>query len=75
MTADPRVQLSAKMLVCSYTVRDLLNKIHVLEEDTKMPLSDKLVEIRKIRSEIEKVGTEIDGIKRSLRLLETYSVN
>ena len=75
MTVDLRVQLSAKMLVCSYTVSDLLNKIRMLEEDTKMPLPDKLVEIKKIRNEIEKVGTEIDGIKRSLRLLEMYNIN
>lgn len=75
MSNDPRTLLSTKMLVCSFTVRDLLNKIHELENDTETPMETKISEIKKIRIEISKVGTEIDSIKKELTLLETYNVN
>jgi type I restriction-modification system DNA methylase subunit len=68
-------QLAAKMLVCSYVVRGLLDKIRTLEGATEVPLAEKLSEIKKIKDEITKVGTEIDSIKKEITLLKSYSVN
>ena len=70
-----RVQLSTNMLICSYTVKKLLLKIAELEQDTDAPLEAKLSEIKKIKDEITKVGTEIDSIKKEITLLNTYNVN
>ncbi len=70
-----RVQLSTNMLICSYTVKKLLLKIAELEQDTEAPLEAKLSEIKKIKDEITKVGTEIDSIKKEITLLNDYSVN
>jgi hypothetical protein len=75
MTFDRNAQLAAKMLVCSYTVRDLLDKIRTLEADTQVPLEEKFFQIKKIREEISKVGMEIDNIKREVTLLKSYNVN
>lgn len=70
-----RVQLSTNMLICSHTVKKLLLKIAELEQDTEAPLEAKLSEIKKIKDEITKVGTEIDSIKKEITLLNTYNVN
>lgn len=75
MNDQRRVQLSTNMLICSYTVKKLLLKIAELEQDTEAPLEAKLSEIKKIKDEITKVGTEIDSIKKEITLLNTYNVN
>ena len=68
-------QLSAKMLICNYIVRDLLNKISEIEEDTEATITEKISKMKKIRDEITKVGTEIDNLKKEINLLNTYRVN
>lgn len=70
-----RDQLAAKMLVCSYVVRGLLDKIRTLEGATDVPLEEKLSRIKKIRDEMTKVSTEIDSIKKEITLLKSYNVN
>lgn len=76
MTYDARRDgLAAKMLVASFTVRDLLAKISVLEKTTELSLNEKLEQIKIIKEEITKVGVEIDSIKREITLLNAYSVN
>jgi len=70
-----RALLSANMLACSYTVKNLLTKIYALEADTQAPLEEKLSEIKKIKDEITKVGTEIDSIKKEITLLNDHRVN
>lgn len=75
MTDIRRDQLAAKMLVCSYIVRGLLDKIRTLEADTQVPPEEKFSEIKKIKEEMTKVGTEIDSIKKEITLLKSYSVN
>ena len=67
--------LAAKMLVASFTVRDLLAKIAVLETTTELSLNEKLEQIKIIKDEITKVGVEIDSIKKEFTLLNAYSVN
>ncbi len=70
-----RALLSANMLACSYTVKNLLAKIYALEADTQTPAEEKIPEIKKIKDEITKVGTEIDSIKKEITLLNDFSVN
>lgn len=40
-----------------------------------MPSNEKLTEIKKIKEEITKVGTEIDSIKQEITLLSAYNIN
>lgn len=75
MTDTRRDQLATKMLVCSYIVRGLLDKIRTLETATEVSLEEKFSQIKKIKEEITKVGTEIDSIKKEITLLKSYSVN
>ena len=75
MSENRRVQLSANMMVCSYTVKTLLSKIAALELDTKLPVEEKFSQIKKIKEEITKVGTEIDSIKNEIILLNSYNLN
>ncbi len=75
MNSYRRALLSANMLACNYTVKNLLSKIYALEADTQTTSEEKLSEIKKIKDEITKVSTEIDSIKKEITLLNDYSVN
>lgn len=75
MNESRRAQLSANMLACSYIVKKLLMRIAEVESDTETPLEDKVSQIKKIKDEITKVGTEIDSIKKEITLLNAYNVN
>lgn len=70
-----RTALNARLLVATHTVRSLLDQIKEIETDTISSPIDKLSKIKKIRDEINKVGMEIDSIKREITLLNKYSVN
>jgi hypothetical protein len=70
-----RDQLAAKMLVASYTARNLLERIGALEADKELTTEEKFTQIKIIREEISKVGTEIDSIKKEITLLNAYTVN
>ena len=75
MTVNRRAQLITNMIVCNFTVKDLLAKIYALEADTESSVDDKFWQIKKIREEISKVGVEIDSIKKEITLLNTYATN
>jgi len=75
MNASRRVQLSASMLACNYIVKKLLMRIAEVESDTETSLDDKVSQIKNIKDEITKVGTEIDSIKKEITLLNAYNVN
>jgi translation initiation factor 2B subunit (eIF-2B alpha/beta/delta family) len=70
-----RAQLSANMMVCNYTVRNLLSKIAVLEASVQVSAEEKFSAIKNIKDEITKVGTEIDSIKKEITLLNSYNLN
>lgn len=75
MNDSRRISLSAKLLVCTHTVRSLITQIKEIEVDAKASVNEKLSKIKMIREEINKVGTEIDKLKKEIILLNTYSVN
>lgn len=68
-------QLAAKMMTCSWTLRELLTRIGELENDKELSMNEKVVQIKIIKDEITKVGTEIASIKKEITLLNAYSVN
>ncbi len=70
-----RTSLHAQLVVATYTVRSLLQQIKEIEARGQMSDNETLLQIKKIREEIEKVGTEIDTIKREITLLNTYHLN
>ena len=68
-------QLAVKMLTCSWTVRELITQIAALENNTELSMNEKIAQIKIIKDEITKVGTEIASIKKEITLLNAYSVN
>lgn len=67
--------ITAKFLVATHTLKELLGKIDEIEKDPKLTVSEKRSEIKKIREEIAKVGTEIDTLKNDITLLNIHRVN
>ena len=70
-----RTTLQARLLVATHTVRALLDQIKEIEGNVQASDNEKLSQIKKIRDEIAKVGTEIDSIKKEFMLLNSYSLN
>lgn len=71
----PRVILETRLVVAKETVRSLLFRIQEIEGSVQLGDNEKLSEIKKIKEEMIKVGTEIDNIKKEITLLNTYHVN
>lgn len=69
------LDLQAHLLEALDIVKDLLRQIKEIEANTQMPAIEKLSEIKKIRAELNKVGTEIDNIKKEIKLLSTHLLN
>ena len=67
--------LQLHLLEALDTVNNLLRQIKEIEANSQMPAIEKLSEIKKIRAELNKVGTEIDNIKKEIKLLSTNLLN
>ena len=67
--------LQLHLLEALDTVNNLLRQIKEIEANVQMPAIEKLSEIKKIRGELNKVGTEIDNIKKEIKLLSTNLLN
>jgi hypothetical protein len=75
---DPNIrktQLTIKMKVCLHVLKTLLQQIKTIEADKQAPINDRLLQIKKIQEELSKVGTEIDTIKKEIKLIQTYNLN
>jgi len=75
MSNFKKANISAKMVVYNYTLKDLLRQIQEIEDDKFGDLNEKLSKIKKIKEEITKVGTEIDNAKKELTLVSSYKMN
>jgi len=75
MNGDRRRDLATKFLVCTHTLKNLLGRINSLEADPTLTVADKHEKIKIIRTELTKVGTEIDNIKKEIKLLSDYRMN
>lgn len=67
--------LTTKMLTCKHTLQNLLKKIDGITDNIAMSIQEKTAQIKIIREEITKVGTEIDNIKKEITLLKSYNIN
>ena len=67
--------LDTKMLMAVQTIKDLLNEISKIENDTQAPVIEKLSKIKNIKEEISKVSCQIDNIKKECMLLNIHNVN
>jgi hypothetical protein len=67
--------LGVRLTVATQSMKILLKDLDRLDGDTKSPPNQRLEEIKKIRAELSKVGTEIDSIKEEITLLKQYRVN
>jgi hypothetical protein len=72
---DRKENLTNRMVIASHLVKSLLSQIKEIETNEKTSANEKLSQIKKIREEISKVGTEIDSVKKEINLLTTYNVN
>lgn len=75
MSKQRQIDLITKMFMCQYAVQNLLTEISALEVDAQVPATEKLSQIKNIRTKLTKVSTEIDSLKRELTLLNTRNVN
>jgi len=67
--------LGTKLSVAYQSIKELMAELKRIEMDTKTPAIERLSQIKKIREELNKVGDEIDSIKREITLLNAYRVN
>jgi hypothetical protein len=67
--------LKMRLEECMQSLKDYIAKIEAVEKDTETPENERLLQIKKIRAEIDKVGTEIDSIKKEIMILNKYSLN
>lgn len=69
------VVLGTKLSVAYQTIKELMRQLQQIEVNTQIPANQRLEEIKKIKAELDKVGEEIDSIKREIKLLDQYRVN
>ena len=67
--------LKSRLEECSKILKEYLSQLDAIEKDINTPESQRITQIKKIRDEITKVGTEIDSIKKEIMLLKDYSIN
>ena len=68
-------QLETKLVIAKQTILALLKQLRGIESDTKTPAETKLLQIKKIKEELETIGTEVDNIKNEITLITDYRVN
>lgn len=67
--------LRVNLAVCKETIKDYLVRLDAIEKDNQTSAEERLLQIKKIREEINKVGEEIDFLKKEIMLINDYSVN
>jgi len=73
LTIKPWLKL--RLEECMRLLKDHIARIEAVEKDSETSTDDRLVQIKKIRAEIDKVGMEIDNIKKEIMILNKYSLN
>lgn len=71
----PRLALEIRLVTAKETARSLLFRIQEIEKSDNATIIEKISEIKMIKEEISKVGTEIDSIKKEITLLNNYHLN
>jgi len=68
-------KINEKLSEYKHQLLSLLEHIKTLEANSQLDVNIKLLKIKKIRDEINKVGQEIDTVKKEIMLLNAYQVN
>lgn len=68
-------QLTIKMKECLDNLKKYSRQIKRIEADSETPNNEKILQMKKIMEELSKVGTEIDSIKKEIKIIKTYSLN
>lgn len=58
-----------------HQLKKCLQKINIIETRNDISINEKMGEIKIIREELNKVGTEIDNVKREIMLLDRHNIN
>lgn len=64
-----------KLIKYNFELKRVLKKIELIENDSQDSVSNKLSQIKIIRSELEKVQQEVDTIKNEIKLESSRNVN
>lgn len=64
-----------KLLINKLKLEQWLGQLQKIENDLETPVSERLSKIKIIKEEIEKVGQQIDIIKKEIMLLRTKNIN
>lgn len=67
--------LEAELTRCTSTIKLLLCKIYEIENDEQSPITVRKEKLKIIREEINKVGMEIDKVRKEINLHGNYNVN
>jgi len=57
------------------TLLKLLQQLDTVEKDQQISDSDKLLQIQKIKLQLEEIAIRIDNFKREIKLLNEHKVN
>lgn len=69
------IVLGTKLSAAYQTIKELMRQLQQVEANIQIPANQRLEEIKKIKAELDKVGEEIDSIKREITLLNAYRIN
>lgn len=67
--------LSAKLIVYMDTIKLLLCEINEVEHSEHTPIDTRRAKLKIITEEINKVGIEIDNVKKEITIHSNYNVN
>jgi len=67
--------LAAKLLISINQTKELCQQIKEIESDCQLTAITKLLQLQNIRSQIKKVGTDIDNLKEMIKLLNGQTLN
>lgn len=66
---------SGKLIICQLKLERLLEQIKKIGEDEEISESDKISQIKIIKVEIDKIGLEIDNVKKEINLSKISNIN
>lgn len=64
-----------KLVICQLKLERLLEQIKKIGGNEEMSESDKISQIKIIKAEIDKIGLEIDSIKKEINLSKINNIN
>lgn len=67
--------LATKLMIAANSIKELVEQIKEIENDQTITPTEKLAQIKNIREEIKKVGTEIDNLKKEVTFLSSNQLN